>query len=198
MSWKLQLALVCLQVFVTVDLTQAGRTLQEAFEPKVLETPRRLQAYNTDSPGHAPPVKSVQVSDGTWVDCVPIEGQIAAHHPSLKGHIIQMAPSNPPRRTSSRSSLDDYCHPQLFAREHGGCPDGSIPVLRDDPMSRIIRKSSVDPVFYRADGGSSTQSIDPATLVETHEYAVTGWVYIPNISLILIYFNFEILTIYVS
>lgn len=32
----------------------------------------------------------LQVSDGGWVDCVRVEEQIAAHHPSLKDHVIQV------------------------------------------------------------------------------------------------------------
>lgn len=167
--WKLWFAVVCIHLLLMVDSTQAGRNLQQQ-APKQ----RRLQAYtdsNSTEPRHAPPVKSFLVSDGSWVDCIPIEGQIAAHHPSLKDHIIQMAPSSP-RRASSTQPQSSKCHPQLFAREHGSCPEGSIPVLREDPMSRFIRKTR-PPIFQRP-GGVTTQSTDPAVAAETHEYAITG------------------------
>lgn len=138
-----------------VGSTQASRKLQTA-QPQ-----RRLQAHrdNTDTAMHAPSAQSYLVSDGSWVDCVPIEGQIAAHHPALKDHIIKMRPSVPP---NARSSLGARSHPQLFAREHGGCPDGYIPVQRMDPNSPRLRKEH------------PPQAPGPAPVdVAVHEYAVT-------------------------
>ncbi|KAG0556975.1 hypothetical protein KC19_11G092200 [Ceratodon purpureus] len=168
-SSKLYFALLCFQLII--GSTLAGRKLPSLENPKAI----RLQAYtgcNGTHPQHAPPVKSFLVSDGTWVDCVPIEGQIAAHHPALKDHVIQMVPPKPARASSPKS-----IHPQLFAREHGGCPEGSIPVLRDDPMRKVRH-----PRAYKAStgGGYAAASVtDPATPTKPHEYAITG---LPNIS----------------
>ncbi|XP_073393623.1 uncharacterized protein [Physcomitrium patens] len=95
----------------------------------------------------------------SWVDCVPIEGQIAAHHPALKDHIITRRPSVLP---NSHPSLSARSHPQLFAREHGGCPDGYIPVQRKDPNRPSLRKERPP----QAPGLAPTDG-------PVHEYAVT-------------------------
>lgn len=165
-AWKLcWLVFVCLSM---IDSSQAGRKLQEQ--------ERRLRAYtgNGTQPRHAPPIESFLVSDGSWVDCVPIEGQIAAHHPSLKDHVIRMMPP----KTSSKPR---NCHPQLFAQEHGGCPDGSIPVLRTNGSERYLRKTRpplTDDFWTHGGGYSLFASLNPAATPQiTHEYAITG---VPN------------------
>lgn len=134
--------------------------------------PRRLQAFggvtNGDDTGihwHAPPVQSFQVFDGSWVDCVPIEGQIAAHHPTLRDHIIHMKPSSP-RRSSSGQARRSELHPQLFAQEYGACPEGSIPVQRADSTRPLLKKTQ-SPV-------STEAAADATTSRAVHEYAVTG------------------------
>ena len=136
-------SVVCVQLLLLmVDSTHAVRMLQSP--------PRRLQAFSDDSgtPRHAPVVASFLVSDGTWVDCVPIEGQIAAHHPALKDHVVQMIPSSP------RSKL----HPQRFASEHGGCLDGSIPVLRSDPFQSLQKTGSPVSTLSAASTGNENHS----------------------------------------
>ncbi|KAG0591644.1 hypothetical protein M758_1G229900 [Ceratodon purpureus] len=159
--WKFWSTLACIVLLLMVDSTLAGRMLQQQASRQ-----RRLQASSDDRaiPWHAPPVQSFLVSDGSWVDCIPIEGQISAHHPTLTDHIIQMMPTSP-RRSSGLTRRSDL-HPQLFAREHGGCPDGSIPVQRADPNRPLLKKTQ-SPV--------SIQAVDNAgTTREIHEYAVTG------------------------
>jgi hypothetical protein len=146
--------LVCVQVLlILVGLTHAGRVLHQSKGSRQ----RRLQA-SSDVPWHAPAVQSFQVSDGSWVDCVPIEGQISAHHPSLTDHVIQMTPTVP------RRSSGQVAHPQLFAQEHGGCPAGTIPVHRTDPTRPLLKKTR-SPVVSKADS---------ATVRDIHEYAITG------------------------
>lgn len=156
----------------------------QAIRPRTLQKedmePPRLQAYNhpgCDEARHAPAVKSFLVSDGSWVDCVPIEGQISAHHPALKDHVIQTAPPARGERISGR-------HPQLFAQEHGGCPEGSIPVLRDNPAGNFIKKTA--PPSLRRHAGDATEGHIEMTTDHTeeltgdaakHEYAITG---VPN------------------
>jgi hypothetical protein len=53
--------------------------------------------------------------------------------------------------------------PQLFAREHGGCPEGSIPVQRMDPNHArpLLKKARIPTSDSEAEDGS------------THEYAET-------------------------
>ena len=155
LAWS---TLVFVQLLVIVGSVQAGRMLQQQAPLQ-----RRLRAYSdqltsddTVIPRHAPPLQSFLVSDGSWVDCIPIEGQISAHHPALTDHVIQMTPS-------SRQSFED--HPQLFAREHGACPEGSIPVQRPDPNRPLHKKIEHCPLAMAAYVGDGNQ---------THEYAVTG------------------------
>ena len=144
--------LVCVQLLFIVGSVQAARMLQQQAPQQ-----RRLRAYSDDTviPRHAPPVQSFLLSDGSWVDCIPIEGQISAHHPALTDHVIQMTPT-------SRRSSDD--HPQLFAREYGACPEGSIPVQRPDPNRPLHQKTQcpLASAAYVGDGNG------------THEYAITG------------------------
>ncbi|KAJ7537315.1 hypothetical protein O6H91_11G000900 [Diphasiastrum complanatum] len=145
----------CIQLLLLVELSQ-GRKLQQSSRQ------RRLQPYtdSTNTARHGPAVKSFQVSDGSWVDCVPIEQQIAAHHPALKEHIIRMSPSSylnlQQNHVKPRSS---GLHPQSFAREHGGCPEGCIPVQRRDPKQPLLRKYQTPTL-----SGQGTP----------HEYAVVG------------------------
>jgi hypothetical protein len=91
-----------------------------------------------------------------WIDCIRIEEQIAAHHPALKDHVIKMT-------TSTDSTLDavynDRPHPQRFANEHGGCPDGTIPVVRGDPNEMTQRKKFQSPVHgHKKTVAASTDS----------------------------------------
>ncbi|XP_024369811.1 protein neprosin [Physcomitrium patens] len=161
-SWRRCVALLLSLSLLMMGSTQASRKLQTA-QPQL-----RLQAYgdNTDTPMHAPPAQSYLVSDGSWVDCVPIEGQIAAHHPSLKVHIIKLRPSVLP---NIRSSLRAELHPQLFAREYGGCPDGHIPVQRIDPNRPYMQK----------DRPPQAPEASPAA-AGIHEYAITNMPNIPG------------------
>jgi hypothetical protein len=157
--WRLLVTCVQLLLLLTLESSEAARTysLQEG-----AVTSRRLQAF-TDSknlPRHGPANESFHLSDGSWVDCVPIENQIAAHHPNLQDHVIQnMVPpatsqtrllKSPRLRTNDIvSAKNNYepgrqpSHPQLFAREHGGCREGFIPVQRiSDLINRQRLKTS--------------------------------------------------------
>ncbi|KAG0631302.1 hypothetical protein M758_1G242000 [Ceratodon purpureus] len=169
-GWKMDSSLplvqwfVCIQILLIVGSTQAGREFQRQASQQ-----RRLQPYtdNTnDVPQHSPPVKSFLVSDGSWIDCIPIEGQIAAHHQTLQEHNIQMGPSTQARR-SCHAPGTSQLHPQLFAREHGSCPQGSIPVQRIDPDRPSLKKSRIPTVSTSIAGPGAAPG-------ETHEYAVTG------------------------
>ncbi|KAJ7517384.1 hypothetical protein O6H91_21G021400 [Diphasiastrum complanatum] len=130
------LVAIYFQLSLLVESSQ-DRRLQQASRQ------RRLQPY-TDSTNivrHGPAVNSFQVSDGNWVDCVPIEQQIASHHPTLKDHIIQMSPSSYMDLQQNHVEAESWgLHSQLFAREHGGCPESCIPVQRRDPKQPILRK----------------------------------------------------------
>jgi hypothetical protein len=133
----------------------------------------QLQAYFVESsnqPQHAPPVAAFLVSDGTWVDCVPIQGQVAAHHPSLKDHTILQSPFESSSHQPGLSSSSELQIPQLFARGHGGCPEGSIPVQRtSDPNHQpLLKKTRILASDSKAEDGS------------THEYAITTLPYSPN------------------
>jgi hypothetical protein len=81
--WRLLVTCVQLLLLLTVESSEAAGTysLQEG-----AVTSRRLQAFtdSTNLPRHGPANESFRLSDGSWVDCVPIENQIAAHHPTSK------------------------------------------------------------------------------------------------------------------
>jgi hypothetical protein len=105
------------------------------------------------------------------VDCVPIQGQVAAHHPSLKDHTILQSPSESSSHQPGLSSSSELQIPQLFAREHGGCPEGSIPVQRtSDPnhVRPLLKKARIPISDSEAEDG------------RPHEYAVSTLPYAPN------------------
>ncbi|KAJ7537344.1 hypothetical protein O6H91_11G002500 [Diphasiastrum complanatum] len=116
------LVAIYIQLLLLVESSQ-NRNLQQASRK------RRLQPYtdNTNTIRHGPAMKSFQVSDGSWVDCVRIEQQIASHHPTLKGHIIQISPPS-------------YMNWQQNHIESQRCPEGCIPVERRDPKQPLLRK----------------------------------------------------------
>ncbi|KAJ7535522.1 hypothetical protein O6H91_12G037400 [Diphasiastrum complanatum] len=138
-SWSLYwLAATCFQLLLLVKSSEDSK-LQQASRQ------RKLQAYtdSTNATMHGPAVKSFRVSDGSWVDYVPIEQQIAAHHPALKDHIIQISPSSYMDLQQNHvepSSSELHRYPQSFAREHGGCPEGCIPVQRRGPKQPLSSK----------------------------------------------------------
>ncbi|KAG0577443.1 hypothetical protein KC19_5G156400 [Ceratodon purpureus] len=137
-QWKFWI-FVCVQLLLIVGSTQADRKLQQQSANQL----RQLQAHTiNNNTQHAPPVMSFSVSDGSWVDCIPIEGQIAAYHPALNGHKIHTEPSSSTRRSSRVQS--SHLHPQLFAREQGGCPEGSIPLKRSDSSHKFLKKSTTN------------------------------------------------------
>jgi hypothetical protein len=154
-----------------------GRELKQAaggsFEKEI-----RLEAYtdnSTNTPMHGPAVKSFQVSDGSWVDCVPIQQQIAAHHPALKDHIIRMEMSPPSHLNLPKSRRQSVLHPQCFGREYGGCPDGSIPVQRmstdpNNPRQKKNWRKQQSPRTHTKHR-NTTDPADPSAELP-HQYAV--------------------------
>ncbi len=170
--WIVAVLITFIQLLLFVQSSQASRSL-----PRHDRGSKRLQPYlypssNSSGPAaaarHGPAVKSFQLSDRSWVDCVPVEHQIAAHHPALKNHIIHMVPSSDLLHlqevdVSSAPVDHDQPHPQAFAREHGGCPEGSIPVQRSEPEQIAFRK------HHRPEDDYSR----PDTLgAPAHEYAI--------------------------
>ncbi|KAG0599057.1 hypothetical protein M758_12G124200 [Ceratodon purpureus] len=77
------------------------------------------------NPSHGPSVVTLQVSDGTGVDCVPVEQQISAHLPSLKGRPVQTKATLP-----QEPDFEVAACQQLFQLEHGSCPEGTIGIAR--------------------------------------------------------------------
>jgi hypothetical protein len=154
-----------------------GREFKQAaggsFEKEI-----KLEAYtdnSTNTPMHGPAVKSFQVSDGSWVDCVPIQQQIAAHHPALKDHIIRMETSASSRLNLPKSRRESELHPQCFGREYGGCPEGSIPVQRmstdpNNPRQKKHRRKQQSP-RTRTKHRNTTDPADPSAELP-HQYAV--------------------------
>jgi len=147
--WRVVEAVTCIQLLLLVESSQAARTISAPS--------RRLRAFRDDTnlPRHGPASESFHLSDGSWLDCIPTENQIAAHHPSLQDLAIPMAPSS--ETLVKFQQMNDGCaknsypgyqvqHPQLFAREHGGCREGFIPVQRSYPQhEQLFRKHQGPP-----------------------------------------------------
>jgi hypothetical protein len=154
-----------------------GRELKQAaggsFEKEI-----KLEAYtdnSTNTPMHGPAVESFQVSDGSWVDCVPIQQQIAAHHPALKDHIIRMETSASSLLNFPKSRRESELHPQCFGREYGGCPEGSIPVQRmstdpNNPQQKKHERKQQSPRTHTKHS-NTTDPADPSAAL-AHQYAV--------------------------
>uniref|UniRef100_A0A7I4BN97 Neprosin PEP catalytic domain-containing protein n=1 Tax=Physcomitrium patens TaxID=3218 RepID=A0A7I4BN97_PHYPA len=141
-SWRCCVALLLSLSLLMVGSTQASMEITNSSTTN--ETPGAGGQYRQ---AHARSFDSI------------LPGQIAAHHPALKDHIITRRPSVLP---NSHPSLSARSHPQLFAREHGGCPDGYIPVQRKDPNRPSLRKERPP----QAPGLAPTDG-------PVHEYAVT-------------------------
>jgi hypothetical protein len=172
------IATVCIQLLMLTFVGSCeGREFKQAaggsFEKEI-----KLEAYtdnSTNTPMHGPAVKSFQVSDGSWVDCVPIEQQIAAHHPALKDHIIRMETSASSLLNLPKSRRESDLHPQCFGREYGGCPEGSIPVQRmstdpNNPQQKKHRRKQQSP-RSRTKHSNTTDPADPSAGLP-HQYAV--------------------------
>ncbi|XP_068653717.1 protein neprosin-like [Aristolochia californica] len=116
-----------------------------------------------------PGIKVIKTKYGDIYDCVDIHRQPALDHPLLKNHTVQMAPTylpETPKRNVSRSdtvSID-------ISLPDGGCPEGSVPLLRmtvEDlirakSMKRIRRKQ------YQQNSGNFSVKVDGYT----HHYAI--------------------------
>ncbi|KAH9532255.1 hypothetical protein CY35_19G081600 [Sphagnum magellanicum] len=179
--WVVFIATVCIQLLMLIFVGSCeGRELKQAaggsFEKEI-----RLEAYTdnstTNTPMHGPAVKSFQVSDGSWVDCVPIQQQIAAHHPALKDHIIRMETSASSRLNLPKSRRESELHPQCFGREYGGCPEGSIPVQRmsTDPNNPRQKKHwrKLQSPRTHTKHSNTTDPADPNAELP-HQYAVVN------------------------
>ncbi|GAB4824842.1 hypothetical protein Ancab_007711, partial [Ancistrocladus abbreviatus] len=86
-------------------------------------------------------VKTLKGDKGDVIDCVDIYKQPAFDHPLLQNHTLQIAPSSPkygaPRDNAILDSLLD-----ISWRKNGGCPEGSVPIVRNVLSDRpIIRKN---------------------------------------------------------
>ncbi len=119
--------LVILVTIIFVGSSQ-GRELRQA-ATAASRHERRLEAYTDSSNGapmHGPAVQSFRVSDGSWVDCIPIEQQIAAHHPALQDHIIRMQESSSTHLNLQQQNADKQSLlRKISQRTRAGCTDKS-------------------------------------------------------------------------
>ncbi|XP_034707172.1 uncharacterized protein LOC117930645 [Vitis riparia] len=103
----------------------------KAFRDEDLELERQLKLLNK------PPVKSIQTQDGSTVDCIDINKQLAFDHPLLQNHTIQMEPSSLPKGMKPASDLP--IEPVKF--ETVQCPHGTVPVRRTRKKDLIAAKT---------------------------------------------------------
>jgi hypothetical protein len=182
-SWVV-IGTYCIRLVILVTIifvgSSQGRELRQA-ATAASRHERRLEAYTDSSNGapmHGPAVQSFQVSDGSWVDCIPIEQQIAAHHPALQDHIIRMQESSSTHLNLQQQNADkqSLLHPQRFAREHGGCPEGSIPVQRMSTDSKQLSLRKQQQYYRRHPRHSKHMGNGSAAAANDlgHLYAVVG------------------------
>ncbi|PPD92634.1 hypothetical protein GOBAR_DD10393 [Gossypium barbadense] len=92
--------------------------------------------------------------DGDIIDCIDIYKQPSLDHPSLKNHIIQLAPSYNPNMEEIQTSEQPLrsVTSQVWQKS-GSCPKGTIPVVRrthnDDELLSNSRKKSPLTVHQR-------------------------------------------------
>ncbi|GAB4846362.1 hypothetical protein Ancab_025368 [Ancistrocladus abbreviatus] len=86
-------------------------------------------------------VKTLMGDKGNVIDCVDMHQQPAFDHPLLKNHTLQTEPSSCKCGAQRKNAILDFLF-DISWRKNGGCPEGSIPIVRsvlsDHP---IIRKN---------------------------------------------------------
>ncbi|MBA0797310.1 hypothetical protein Gohar_008025 [Gossypium harknessii] len=110
--------------------------------------PKILDGKNVPNNPTRHAVKSIQSEDGDIIDCIDIYKQPSLDHPSLKNHIIQLAPSYNPNMEEIQTSEQPLrsVTSQVWQKS-GSCPKGTIPVVRrrthnDDELLTNSRKKS--------------------------------------------------------
>ncbi|XP_040954976.1 uncharacterized protein [Gossypium hirsutum] len=116
--------------------------------------PKILDGKNVPNNPTRHAVKSIQSEDGDIIDCIDIYKQPSLDHPSLKNHIIQLAPSYNPNMEEIQTSEQPLrsVTSQVWQKS-GSCPKGTIPVVRrthnDDELLSNSRKKSPLTVHQR-------------------------------------------------
>ncbi|KAM6553597.1 hypothetical protein CsatB_014359 [Cannabis sativa] len=81
----------------------------------------------------------IQSEDGDIIDCIDLYKQPAFHHPALRNHTIQMAPSY--NKAAERNDDDmnnrEIRISQVWKRSGMSCPKGTIPVRRGTINSKL-------------------------------------------------------------
>ncbi|GAB4850362.1 hypothetical protein Ancab_029664 [Ancistrocladus abbreviatus] len=109
-------------------------------------------------------VKTLKANNGDIIDCVDIYKQPAFDHPLMKNHTLQTTPSRRKYGAQRNNLMLDSLF-DISWRKNGGCPEGSIPIVRSVLSDRPIIRKNVS--FF-----------DPASYNQGHQYAV-------------IFFNYE-------
>ncbi|XP_051119599.1 uncharacterized protein LOC127243555 [Andrographis paniculata] len=73
-------------------------------------------------------IRTIKSEDGDIIDCVDMFKQPAFDHPALKGHKIQLNPSE--EMHEERSQDPAATIPAQIWRRRGSCPKGTIPIRR--------------------------------------------------------------------
>ncbi|GAB4860708.1 hypothetical protein Ancab_035871 [Ancistrocladus abbreviatus] len=86
-------------------------------------------------------IKTFKGNKGDIIDCVDIYKQPAFDHPLLRNHTLQTAPSSHKYETQGNNAILDSLF-DISWRKNGGCPEGSVPIVRSVISDRpIIRKN---------------------------------------------------------
>ncbi|XP_068655242.1 protein neprosin-like [Aristolochia californica] len=157
---SIELARAILSLFI-VFLVVVDR--EKISNREYLAMKRQLRKLNK------PGIEVIKTKYGDIYDCVDIHRQPALDHPLLKNHTVQMAPTylpEIPKRNVSRSgtvSID-------ISLPDGGCPEGSVPLLRTT-VEGLIRAKSVKRIRrkqYQQNSGNLSVNVNGYT----HHYAI--------------------------
>ncbi|GAB4850366.1 hypothetical protein Ancab_029669 [Ancistrocladus abbreviatus] len=95
-------------------------------------------------------LKTLKADNGDIIDCVDIYKQPAFDHLLMQNHTLQTTPSRRKYGAQRNNPMLDSLF-DISWRKNGGCPEGSIPIVRSFLSDhRIIRKnmSFFDPASY--------------------------------------------------
>ncbi|WJZ82349.1 hypothetical protein VitviT2T_002115 [Vitis vinifera] len=123
---RMSLKVTILVASALILVGQSGGEEAKAFRDEDLELERQLKLLNK------PPTQ-----DGSTVDCIDINKQLAFDHPLLQNHTIQMEPSSLPKGMKPASDLP--IEPVKF--ETVQCPHGTVPVRRTRKKDLIAAKT---------------------------------------------------------
>ncbi|GAB4842388.1 hypothetical protein Ancab_012359, partial [Ancistrocladus abbreviatus] len=86
-------------------------------------------------------IKTLKADNGDIIDCVDMYKQPAFDHPLMKNHALQLEPTLHKYGAKSDNAMLESLFDMSW-KKHGGCPEGSVPIVRHFLTDqKIIRKN---------------------------------------------------------